>query len=220
MVGGAEFIRKSDGTTVSVLATPLITKSDGTKMGKSEGGAVWLDPKMMSPYAFHQFWLNTADADVIHYLKVFTFRSQAEIQALQDAVTLRPGAREAQRTLADDVTELVHGPSALADAKYAAEALFGRGDLAELGPDTLAAVVKELPSTIATIGDPLIDLAVTSGLAQSRGAARRSVLEGGLYLNNARVTDPAATLAEADFLAGRHVVLRRGKKTLAAATRL
>ena len=218
MVGGAEFIRKTDGTVVNVLATPLITKADGTKMGKSEGGAVWLDPELMSPYAFYQFWLNTADADVIHYLKVFTFRTKAEIEALELATQERPHLREAQRTLAGDLTALIHSQDAVDAAIFAADAIFGRGDLHELDAKTLAGVASELPNAPAEIGNLVIDAAVATGLVPSKGAARRAVAEGGLYLNNVKVTDSDATLTAADFLAGNYALLRRGKKTLAALT--
>ena len=216
MVGGAEYIRKTDGAVVQVLATPLITKSDGTKMGKSEGGAVWLDPEMMSPYAFYQFWLNTADADVVHYLKVFTFRDRAEIERLAAEVANNPGAREAQRALAGDITELVHGRQALDGAVFASQALFGRGDVHELDAATLRGVAAELPGAPTAVGDSLLDAAVATGIVKSKGEARRAVKEGGLYLNNGKVTDPERVLAVTDFLQGEYALLRRGKKTLAA----
>ena len=219
MVGGVEFIRKTDGAAVNVLATPLITKSDGTKMGKSEGGAIWLDPEMLSPYAFYQFWLNTADADVIHYLKVFTFRTKAEIEALEKETQESPHLRTAQRALAGDLTALIHGQEALDAAIFAAAAIFGRGDLHELSEQTLKGVASELENAPVEIGTPIIDAAVATKLMASKTAARRAVQEGGLYLNNAKVTDPEAVFTASDFLADHYAILRRGKKTLAVATR-
>jgi len=220
MVGGAEFIRKTDQKQVNVLATPLITKSDGTKMGKSEGGAVWLDPELMSPYAFYQFWLNTADADVIHYLKVFTFRTKEEIEQLEKETQASPHLRSAQRALAGDLTKLIHGQVALDATVFAANAIFGRGDLHELDEMTLGGIASELNTVPVEVGSSVIDAAVATKLVASKSAARRAVTEGGLYLNNVKVTDPDAVLSDTDFLAGRFALLRRGKKTLAVASRL
>jgi len=217
MVGGAEFIRKTDGNIAHVLATPLITKSDGSKMGKSEGGAVWLDPEMMSPYAFYQFWLNTPDDDVVHYLKVFTFRTQEEIAALENSVKEQPHLREAQRALAADLTTLVHGKAALDGAIFAASAIFGRGDLHELDLNTLKGVAQELPTADVAPGTSLIDAAVAVKLVKSKGEARRAIAEGGLYLNNEKVTDVEQTLSPEDFLQGTYALIRRGKKTLGVA---
>ena len=223
MVGGAEFIRKTDGNIVSVLAVPLITKSDGTKMGKSEGGAVWLDPELMSPYAFYQFWLNTDDKDVIHYLKVFSFLSREEIERLETEVKSNPGAREAQRALASELTTLVHGQAATDAAIFASQALFGRGDLHELDLPTLEAIAVELPSANANAlenttpeGITVVDAAVATGIVKSKGEARRAIKEGGLYLNNTKITDPEQSLTASDYLQGQYALIRRGKKTLAA----
>jgi tyrosyl-tRNA synthetase len=217
IVAGIDLIRKTDGKTVHGMTSPLITKSDGTKMGKSEGGAVWLDADLMSPYAFYQYWINTADDDVINYLKVFTFRSHAEIEALAQAVSERPGAREAQRTLAEDLTTLVHGANATRDVIEASQALFGRGELGQLDERTLRAALSELKTADVAVGDSVIDAMVASELVPSKSAARRAIAEGGAYLNNAKITDPDAVFAEADLLHGQFAVLRRGKKTLAAA---
>jgi tyrosyl-tRNA synthetase len=216
-VGGAEFIRKTDGDIVNVLATPLITKSDGTKMGKSEGGAVWLDPELLSPYAFYQFWLNTADADVIHYLKVFTFRTREEIEQLEKEVQGQPHLRAAQRTLAADLTTLVHGQAALDAAIFAAEALFGRGDLRELDANTLRGIAAEIPNAEVPVGTPIVDAAIAVKLVKSKGEARRAISEGGLYLNNVKVTDFEQQLQPEDYLQGKYALIRRGKKTLGAA---
>ena len=200
-----------------VMTTPLITKADGTKFGKTEGGAVWLDADMMSPYAFYQFWLNAADDDVVRFLKIFTFRSREEIAELEAAVRKRPGAREAQRTLAADVTTLVHGAAATDAVIAASQALFGRGELDALDERTLEAAVAELPRATAQVGDPVVDLLVAAGLVASKGAARRAVAEGGAYVNNVKVTGEDATLGADDLLHGRFALLRRGKKTLGVA---
>ena len=214
LLSGVELIRKSEHRSVHALTTPLITKADGTKFGKSEGGAVWLDPEMMSPYAFYQFWLNADDADVVRFLKIFTFRSAEEIDELALAVAERPAAREAQRALANDVTALVHGTEATEAAVAASQALFGRGELTDLDEGTLLAAVAELPSAEGAPGDVVVDLVVAAGLVASKGAARRAVAEGGVYVNNVKVVGDDAVLSASDLLHGRAAVLRRGKKTL------
>ena len=215
LLSGVELIRKSDQGVVHALTTPLITKADGTKFGKTEGGAVWLAPDMMSPYAFYQFWLNTDDADVVGYLRTFTFLTQEQIADLEAAVAERPAAREAQRALAADVTTLVHGADATAKVIAASQALFGRGSLRDLDDETLAAAVAELPSATGAAGDPLVDLFAAAGLVESKSAARRAVAEGGLSVNNERVTDEAAVLDASQLLGGRYAVLRRGRRSLA-----
>lgn len=217
LLSGVELIRKAEHASVHALTTPLITKADGTKFGKSEGGAIWLDPEMMSPYAFYQFWLNQDDAEVIGYLKVFTFRTREQIAELEEAVAARPAAREAQRALAYDVTSLVHGEDATEKVIAASRALFGGGDLAELDAATLSAAVAELPSADVAVGDPLVDVLAATGLVASKGAARRAIAEGGANVNNRKVTDEAAVVEAGDLLHGRFLVLRRGKRTLAVA---
>jgi tyrosyl-tRNA synthetase len=217
LLSGVELIRKSEHASVHALTTPLITKADGTKFGKSEGGAIWLDPEMMSPYAFYQFWLNQDDAEVIGYLKVFTFRTREQIAELEEAVAARPAAREAQRALAYDVTSLVHGVDATEKVIAASRALFGGGDLAELDAPTLAAAVAELPSADVAVGDPLVDVLAATGLVASKGAARRAIAEGGANVNNRKITDEAAVVEAGDLLHGEYLVLRRGKRTLAVA---
>ncbi|WP_029252695.1 tyrosine--tRNA ligase [Paraoerskovia marina] len=217
LLSGVELIRKTEQSSVHVMTTPLITKSDGTKFGKTEGGAVWLDAEMMSPYAFYQFWVNAEDADVVRFLKIFTFRSRDEIAELEKAVQERPAAREAQRVLATDVTTLVHGAEATEAVITASKALFGRGDLDALDEATLAAAVHELPSVTVTAGDGVVDAIVAAGLVASKGAARRAIGEGGVYVNNAKVSSSEAELDAAAFLHGRFAVLRRGKRTLAVA---
>ena len=215
LLSGVELVRKVEGVAVHAITTPLITKADGTKFGKTESGTVWLDPAMTSPYAFYQFWLNADDADVVGYLKVFTFRTPEEIVSLEQAVAQRPAAREAQRALASDVTTLVHGASATAKVVAASQALFGRGSLAELDDETLGAAVAELPSAAGAAGDALVDLFAATGLVDSKSAARRAVAEGGLSVNNERVTDEAAVLAPEHLLGGRYALLRRGRRSLA-----
>jgi tyrosyl-tRNA synthetase len=218
IVGGVELIRRVEGATVHALTTPLITDSDGRKIGKSTGGgSVWLDPEMTSPYAWYQYFVNVADADVLRYLRLFTFLSREEIDELQRAVAERPQARDAQRRLAVELTTLVHGKRATEQVVAASSALFGRGDLRELDAGTLDAALAEVPHADVRIGErpTIVDLLLATGLAESRGAARRTVGEGGAYVNNAKVPDEGWTLGEADLLAGRWAVVRRGKRNLA-----
>ncbi|GAA3810943.1 tyrosine--tRNA ligase [Cellulomonas soli] len=215
LLSGVELIRKVEGTTAHAVTTPLITKADGTKFGKTETGTVWLDPQMTSPYAFYQFWLNAEDADVVRYLKVFTFRTQEQIEELAEAVRERPAAREAQRVLAHDITSLVHGVDAADKVVAASRALFGRGSLSELDPSTLAAAVAELPRAAGAPGDLISDLLAATGVVRSKAEARRAIGEGGASVNNERVAGEDAVLGADDLLHGRWAVLRRGKRTLA-----
>jgi len=215
LLSGVELVRKVTGDPVHALTTPLITKADGTKFGKTESGTVWLDPELTSPYAFYQFWLNSDDADVVNHLKVFTFRTREQIAELEEAVRTRPAARDAQRALAGDVTTLVHGADATAKVVAASQALFGRGSLAELDESTLRAAVAELPGTDGAPGDLVVDLFAAAGLVKSKSEARRAVAEGGLSVNNRRVADEAAVLEGEDVLAGGFALLRRGKRSLA-----
>ena len=214
LTSGVDLIHKAEGVSVHAIGTPLITNSDGTKFGKSEGNAVWLDPELTSPYAFSQFWLNTDDADVIARLKVFTFLPRAEIERLAEAVATEPFKREAQRVLAREVTTLVHGEEATQAAFAAAEALFGNGDLAALDEAALRSAIAELPTATAAPGAAIAQLLVEAGLTSSLGESRRAIEQGGVYLNNARVEAVDATI-DGGFLAGGLAVLRRGKKTLA-----
>ncbi|MBK7821475.1 MAG: tyrosine--tRNA ligase [Tessaracoccus sp.] len=219
ITAGVELIRRSDQRRVHAMATPLLTKADGAKFGKTESGTVWLDPSLTSPYAFHQFFLNAEDAKVIDYLKVFSFRSQEEIEALAQATIDAPYKREAQRALADDVTDLVHGVTERTAAVAAASALFGRGELAELSEQTLDGVVREVGGQ-PVVGDvSFVDAMVAAGLVKSKGEARRAVAEGGAYVNNEKVTDPELTLTPDLLLHGRYAVLRRGRKTVGAVVR-
>lgn len=215
LTGGVELIRRSDGGKAHAFATPLVTKADGTKYGKTEGGALWLDPEMMSPYAFYQFWLNVEDEKVGELLRIFTFLSRDEIEAVEAEHAEKPFLRSAQRTLAQQVTTLVHGADETAQAERAAAALFGGGDLTGLSPATLGAALREAGSTSVDELLPVVDLLVASGLAKSKGEARRTVTEGGAYVNNVRVEDPDQVPAESDLIGGRWLVLRRGKKNFA-----
>jgi tyrosyl-tRNA synthetase len=213
LTSGTDLIHKAEGKSAHAIGTPLITNSDGTKFGKSEGNAVWLDPEMTSPYAFYQFWVNSDDADVIARLKVFTFLGRDEIARLEEAVATEPFRREAQKTLAYEVTSLVHGVEATDAAIAASAALFGQGELASLDASTLASAISELPNVSAALGDSVTQLLVDTKLTSSIGEARRAIAQGGVYLNNAKVTDDSAVLD--NTLAGGVAVLRRGKKTLA-----
>ena len=215
LTGGVELIRRSAGGQAHAFATPLVTKADGTKYGKTEGGALWLDPAMMSPYAFHQFWLNVEDEKVGELLRIFTFLTHEEIEALEAQTLEQPYLRAGQKALADEVTTLVHGSTETEHAKAAAAALFGGGDLGRLPGETLGAALREAGATKVPRGVGIVDLLVEAGLAQSKGEARRTIAEGGAYLNNERVTDAELVPGEDDVLAGGWLVLRRGKKRLA-----
>ncbi|WP_431279850.1 tyrosine--tRNA ligase [Leifsonia poae] len=214
LTSGTDLIRKVERASAHAIGTPLITNSDGTKFGKSEGNAIWLDAKLTSPYAMYQFWVNTDDADVIDRIKVFTFLTRAEIERLAKAVADEPFRREAQRRLAFEVTSLVHGVEATEAAIAAAQALFGRGELGALDESTLEAALRELPNTTtsptATVTQSLVD----TGLTTSLGEARRAIAQGGVYLNNVKVEDGEIPVGET-LLLDRMAVLRRGKKTLA-----
>ena len=214
LTSGTDLIHRTEGVSAHAIGTPLIPNSDGTKFGKSEGNAVWLNPTMTSPYAFYQFWLNTDDADVVDRLKVFTFLSRAEIERLERAVADEPFRREAQRVLATEVTSTVHGADATAAVIAASEALFGQGDLRALAPDVLESALRELPNTTAPSQTPVVQLLVDTGLTSSLGEARRAVAQGGVSVNNDKVSDESAVLDDGALIAGM-AVLRRGKKTLA-----
>ncbi|MGI4894947.1 MAG: tyrosine--tRNA ligase [Janthinobacterium lividum] len=217
ITAGCELVRRVEQHTVHALATPLLTKADGTKFGKTESGAVWLDPDLTSPYAFFQFWLNAEDAQVGGYLRAFSFRSRTEIEELFRQTQEEPRARAAQRALAHDVTALVHGEAVAVAVEDASRALFGGSDLTLIDERTLQGALEELPTATPTSGDVrLAQLLVDTGLAPSLGGARRTITEGGVYVNNVKVTDTEASLAGLELLHGRYAVLRRGKKSLAA----
>lgn len=214
LTSGTDLVHKAEGVSVHAIGTPLITNSDGTKFGKSEGNAIWLDAAMCSPYAMYQFWLNTDDADVVDRLKVFTFLSRDEIDDYARLVADEPFRRAAQRRLALEVTGLVHGEDAVRAAIAASHALFGQGDLAELDAATLRAAVAELPGADVTADDTVVAALVATGLSSSASDARRAIAQGGVSVNNAKVDSEDQLLGSA-ALAGGVAVLRRGKKTLA-----
>lgn len=216
LTSGTELIRKVEGATVHAYGTPLITNTDGSKFGKSEGNAIWLDAEMCSPYAFYQFWLNTADVDVVDRFKVFTFRTRQEIEAIEQEVAERPFARAGQRQLAYDVTSLVHGIDATEKVIAASAAMFGQGVLADLDEDLLVAATAELPSVqVSSDSLGIVELLVATGLSESKSAARRTVGEGGAYVNNVKFSDVDAVIDSSALLHGRYVLVRRGKKSLA-----
>lgn len=218
LTAGVELIHKVEQVDLHALTTPLITKADGTKFGKTEGGAIWIDAELTSPYAFYQFWLNTDDRDVVGYLKVFTFLSREEIEALEVEVEERPGQRAAQKTLAELITAMVHGTDAVASVQAASRALFGQGELSELSDDVLAQVSREVPTVDVRLdGLKVVDLLVGSGLVASTSAARRAIQEGGASVNNVKVDSIDAVISASDLLHGRWLVLRRGRKTMALA---
>ncbi len=213
LTSGTDLIHKVEGKSAHILATPLITSSDGKKFGKSEGNAIWLDAEFTSPYAFFQFWLNVEDADVIDRLKVFTFLSRAEIEELAEQTAVAPHLRAAQKRLAFEVTALVHSPEDAQAAIDASAALFGQGELSSLDAATLRSALSELPNVHAEPGAQIASLLVETGLVASLSAGRRAIAEGGVYLNNVKIEDEAAVLE--DFISNEFAVLRRGKKTLA-----
>ncbi len=220
LTSGVDLIRRVEGGTAHALTTPLVTRADGTKFGKTAGGETyWLDPDLTSPYAFYQFWLNVDDRDVVRFLKYFSFRSREEIEELEKVTSDRPAARQAQRALAEELTVLVHGADETERVIAASRALFGQGDLASLDERTLESALAEVPS--ATVSGPLppvVDLLATSGLVASKSEARRTVAQGGAYLNNVKITDDTATPEQSDLLHGRFLVLRRGKRSVGGVT--
>ncbi|MET7700616.1 MULTISPECIES: tyrosine--tRNA ligase [unclassified Streptomyces] len=217
LTSGTDLIHRVEPeAAVHALGTPLITKADGTKFGKTESGTIWLDPEMTTPYAFYQFWLNADDRDVSKFLRIFSFRSHEEIEELEKQTEERPQARAAQRALAEELTTLVHGAGQTAAVIAASKALFGQGELGELDDATLTSALSEVPHIkVAELGQ-VVDLFAEVGLVASKSAARRTVKEGGAYVNNVKVTAEDAVPAPEDLLHGRWLVLRRGKKNLAA----
>jgi tyrosyl-tRNA synthetase len=223
IIAGVRLVRQKVGATVHALTTPLVTDSEGQKFGKSTGGgSLWLDPEMTSPYAWYQYFVNTADADVIRYLRWFTFLTPDELTELEQVTAERPHERAAQRRLARELTNLVHGEAATASVEHASQALFGRGELSALDEPTLAAALREASVAELKPGGPdaITDLLVASGLSESKGAARRTVGEGGAYVNNVRIESEEWAPQPADFLYGRWLVLRRGKRNIAGVERV
>ena len=215
LVAGVDLNRRIDGESVHALTVPLVTDSEGKKFGKSTGGgSLWLDPEMTSPYRWSQYFINTADADVIRYLRWFTFLTKEELDELEVEVKERPFKRVAQKKLAQEMTDLVHGPEATKNVELASQALFGRAELTDLDEATLAAAVSETEVFEINAGEPrgIVDMLVGTGLAESKGAARRTIKEGGAYANNQRIDSEDWEPTEADLLHGSWIVLRRGKK--------
>ena len=213
LTSGTDLIHRVEGSSVHLIATPLITNSDGKKFGKSEGNAIWLDVELTSPYAMYQFWLNTDDADVIDRLKVFTFLTRAEIEQYQQQVEAEPFKREAQRRLALEVTELVHSREEAVSAQDAAMALFGAGDIRSLDAKTLRSALNELPNAEVSKGSLVVDALLATGLCESKSEARRAIEQGGVSVNKTKIDSDTAVLD--DVLEGNQAVLARGKKSLA-----
>jgi tyrosyl-tRNA synthetase len=219
ITAGLDLIRRVESGSAHALTVPLLTKADGTKFGKTAGGSVWLDPAMTSPYAFFQYWLNSDDKDVINFLKVFSFKSRAEIEELEKSHHENPGAREAHRELARELTSLVHSSEIAERVESAARALFGQGEISELDQETLSAALAELPRTELKQSDEMptwADLLAATGVVDSKSAARRIIKEGGAYLNNEKITTEDFRLEKSHFLCGKYAVLRKGKRDLAA----
>ena len=218
IIAGVRLVRQKLGASVHALTVPLVTAADGTKFGKSTGGgSLWLDPQMTSPYAWYQYFVNTADADVVRYLRWFTFLSAEELAELEIATVERPRQRAAQRRLARELTVLVHGEAATEAVEHASRALFGQGELSRLDEATLAAALREASVAELKPGGPdgIVDLLVASGLSDSKKAARRTIGEGGVSVNNVRIDSDEWVPQSSDFLHGRWLVLRRGKRNIA-----
>ena len=214
ITAGIDLIRRVEDGEAHGLVAPLFTTAAGAKFGKTAGGAVWLDPSRTSVYKFYQFWLNTDDRDAERYLKLFTFLPRAEIDAVLATLKANPAAREAQRALARDVSERVHGSDATAKVIRASEVLFGGFDPHAADDATFDVLAQELPTATVAARDglSLVDAVVQAGLAKSKSEARRSIEQGGIYVNQARVKDVARSIGNADWLAGRNLLLRKGKK--------
>jgi tyrosyl-tRNA synthetase len=223
IIAGVRLVRQKLGVTAHALTVPLVTSADGKKFGKSTGGGnVWLDPELTTPYAWYQYFFNTADADVVRYLRWFTFLSADELAELEVATSERPHERAGQRRLAQELTTLVHGRAATDGVELASQALFGRGELGQLDEGTLTAALRETPVAALAAGGPdaIGDLLVATGLTKSKGEARRTLAEGGVYVNNVRVESDEWAPRPGDFLHGRWLVLRRGKRNIAGVERV
>ena len=219
IVAGLDLIRRVEGGTAHALTIPLLTKSDGSKFGKTASGAIWLDPQMTSPYEFFQFWLNCDDADIPKLLKVFSMKEHGQIEELISSVEKDPGARVAHRELAREMTTMIHGQQACDMAEAAGKALFGQGEISELDLATLDSALSQLPRVEIAKNQPIptwVDLLAGSGVVDSKSAARRIVKEGGAYFNNLKVSAEDFTPEKSDFLHGKYLLLRKGKRDLAA----
>ena len=219
ITAGLDLIRKVTGESAYALSVPLLTKSDGEKFGKTVTGSIWLDPAMTSPYAFYQFFINSDDRDVAKLLKIFSFKSHAAIDELLESLATNPGAREAHRALAQELTTSIHGEDACTKVEVAAKALFGQGEITDLDAETLASALAELPrTTISSLTEipTWVDLIVATGVCESKSAARRIIKEGGAYLNNKKIATEDFAPTSADLIAGKFLILRKGKRDLAA----
>ncbi|MEI7642171.1 MAG: tyrosine--tRNA ligase [Actinobacteria bacterium] len=219
ITAGLDLIRKVTGETAYALSVPLLTKSDGEKFGKTAAGSIWLDPAMTSPYAFYQFFINSDDRDVAKLLKIFSFKTHVEIEELLKSLAINPGAREAHRALAQELTTSIHGEAACTKVEAAAKALFGQGEITDLDRDTLAGALAELPRTTINSSSDIptwVDLIVATGVCESKSAARRIIKEGGAYLNNKKIATEDFAPTSADLIAGKFLILRKGKRDLAA----
>ena len=216
IVAGLDLIRKVEQGAAHCLTVPLVTKSDGTKFGKTASGTIWLDGELTSPYALYQYWMGVDDRDVVSYIKIFTFASREEVAEFEKEVSENPGARNAARFLARDVTARVHGSDAMTKVEEVSKALFGQGDLRAVDGATLSAAAKALPSAPFSDGMLVIDALALSGLCDSKSAARRLVKEGGAYINNERVADESAILEKCHLIKGNLILLRKGKRELGA----
>ena len=219
IVAGLDLIRKIEGGSAHALTVPLLAKSDGTKFGKTAGGAIWLEESMTSAYEFFQFWLNSDDTEIPKLLKVFSMKSKTEIEELIEKVKTNPGAREAHRELAREMTAMIHGQVMAKSVEEAAKALFGQAEIGDLDLKTLDSALSQLPKTTIKKGDPYptwVDLLAATGVVESKSAARRIVKEGGGYLNNKKVESEDFTPSKADLLHGKYLLLRKGKRDLAA----
>ena len=219
ITAGLDLIRKVTGETAYALSVPLLTKGDGEKFGKTAAGSIWLDPAMTSPYAFYQFFINSDDRDVAKLLKIFSFKTHVEIEELLKSLAINPGAREAHRALAQELTTSIHGEAACTKVEAAAKALFGQGEITDLDRDTLAGALAELPRTTINSSSDIptwVDLIVATGVCESKSAARRIIKEGGAYLNNKKIATEDFAPTSADLIAGKFLILRKGKRDLAA----
>ena len=220
ITAGLDLIRRVTGGSGHALTIPLLAKADGSKFGKTASGSIWLDPELTSPYAFYQYWFNSDDKDVIPFIKVFTFSTREETTELEKEVSENPGARNAQRYLARELTSLVHSPEVIDRIELVSKALFGQGELGEVDLETLASAASQLPNTIIEGEFPsVIDLFHAAGIVESKSAARRLIKEGGAYINNQRVADESAIPTESELIHGRYLILRKGKKELGVVIR-
>lgn len=220
ITAGLDLIRRVTGGSAHALTIPLLAKADGSKFGKTAAGSIWLDPELTSPYAFYQYWFNSDDKDVIPFIKVFTFATREEVSELEKEVSENPGARNAQRYLARQLTRLVHSPDLIEQIELVSKALFGQAELSDVDQATLASAAQQLPM-VEIVGEfpSVIDLFHSAGIVDSKSAARRLIKEGGAYINNQRILDEGAIPHQSELIYGQYLILRKGKKELGVAIR-